>query len=369
MVADRVQSASVAKNGVPSSTDLLTQQAIAAVNGQVLQGAIGGVGSGFMPLDTSYNGNVGLFGGVGGAMTTLDAVTSNAAVDALAAYRAPYSAATLLSGLGMGIPAAPTPLAGEPFETSFAEPRPGVQVAGYVWPSFGGSHARTDEAELTGATGRKDWTSQSKTELFFQGVANGLGALNWGGGRVPPASPGLILVGSLAMGLAKVAAGLVPTNALFNSGNESPSSSQSGSGGRTEVKNGYIYELDSSGRATNIKGTLELNPSQGRDAKAQLEAGGADRLGTDEGGHYIGRRFNGPMDDFNHFAQNMNFNRGSCKALENSWQRAINVGSSVYVDITPKYSGGSLRADPLIVIYSVDEVPYQKSFMNRLGGQ
>ncbi|MBY4770294.1 polymorphic toxin type 43 domain-containing protein [Burkholderia ambifaria] len=131
MVVDQVQGASVAKNGVPSSTDLLTQQAITAVSGQVLPGAIGGVGSGFMPLDTSYNGNVGLFGGVGGVPTTLDAVTSAAAADALAASRAAsaYSAATLLNGLGMGVPSAPTQLAGEPFRTSFAEPQPGVQVA------------------------------------------------------------------------------------------------------------------------------------------------------------------------------------------------------------------------------------------------
>jgi hypothetical protein len=159
MVADRMRGASVAKTSVPRSTDLLTQRAIAAVNGQVLPGAIGGVGSGFMPLDTSYNGNAGLFGGVGGVPTTLDAVTSAAAVYALAAYRAPYSAVTLLSGLGMGIPAAPTPLAAEPFETSFAEPRPGVQMvdrARSFWPSKDGSHAPTGEAELNRTSGKRD---------------------------------------------------------------------------------------------------------------------------------------------------------------------------------------------------------------------
>ena len=106
MVVDQVQGGSAAKSSAPSSTDLLTQQAITAVSGQVLPGAIGGVGSGSMPLDTSYNGNVGLFGGVGGVPTTLDAVTSAAAADALAASRAAsaYSAATLLNGLGMGVP-------------------------------------------------------------------------------------------------------------------------------------------------------------------------------------------------------------------------------------------------------------------------
>jgi len=102
MVADRMQNASIAKTTAPSSTDFLAQQAIAAVNGQVLPGAIGGVGSGFMPLDTSYNGNAGLFGAVGGVTTTLDAVTSAASVDALAASRARYSASSLLFGPSMG---------------------------------------------------------------------------------------------------------------------------------------------------------------------------------------------------------------------------------------------------------------------------
>ncbi|WLE58843.1 hypothetical protein GIY62_17305 [Burkholderia plantarii] len=104
MVTDRMQGASVAKTSVPSSTDLPTQQAVATINGQVLPGAVGGVGSGFMPLDTSYNGNVGLFGVVGGVPTTLDAVTSTTSVDALAASRVPYSASSLLFGPSMGLP-------------------------------------------------------------------------------------------------------------------------------------------------------------------------------------------------------------------------------------------------------------------------
>ncbi|AJK45877.1 LysM peptidoglycan-binding domain-containing protein [Burkholderia plantarii] len=229
MVQDQRQEASVAKTSTPSSADLLAQQAIASVSGQVLPGAVGGVGSGFMPLDTSYNGNVGLFGGVGGVPTTLDAVTNNAAVDALAAYRAPYSAATLLSGLGMGIPAAPTPLAAKPFETSFEEPRPGVKVAGDVWPSFGGSHARTDEAELTGAPDRRDWTSQTLSELAWKGLANGLDAIPLGGGRLPPAGPGFALAGYTAvMGVVKAVAGLVPSNAIFNNASDDrPSPPQS----------------------------------------------------------------------------------------------------------------------------------------------
>jgi hypothetical protein len=90
---------------------------------------------------------------------------------------------------------------------------------------------------------------------------------------------------------------------------------------------------------------------------------------SDEGGHFIGRRFDGPLDDFNHFAQNMNFNRGAYKIVENSWQRALDSGSSVKFDIVPKYLGNSLRPHTIDVIYWIDGVPYQKSFFNRPGGK
>jgi hypothetical protein len=138
---------------------------------------------------------------------------------------------------------------------------------------------------------------------------------------------------------------------------------------RTEVRNGYTYTLDEMNRTTRIEGDLASNPAQGRNALAQLQAGGVDRLPTDEGGHFIGRRFDGPMDDFNHFAQDTNLNRGAYKSLENSWQRALNNGSSVNVDITPNYIENSLRPTSLDVTYSIDGVPYQKTFVNRPGGR
>lgn len=138
---------------------------------------------------------------------------------------------------------------------------------------------------------------------------------------------------------------------------------------RVEVRNGYSYTLDDLNRATRIEGDLVSNPLQGRNVQAQLQAGGIDRLATDEGGHFIGRRFDGPLDDFNHFAQDMNFNRGAYKSLENSWQRALDNGSSVYVDISNNYLENSLRPHSLDIRYTIDGVPYQKSFFNRVGGR
>jgi hypothetical protein len=143
-----------------------------------------------------------------------------------------------------------------------------------------------------------------------------------------------------------------------------------GDGVKIVSRKGYKYEFDAQGRVSKVKGKLKLNKSQGRNAKAQLEAGGKDRLPTDQGGHFIGRRFDGPMDDFNHFAQNGNFNNGAYKSLENSWQRAIEQGKSVEVEITPIYPGGSLRPSAISVRQWIDGVPEDViKFGNNAGGK
>jgi DNA/RNA non-specific endonuclease len=100
-----------------------------------------------------------------------------------------------------------------------------------------------------------------------------------------------------------------------------------------------------------------------------LAAGGADRLPNDQGGHFIGRRFNGPTDEINHFAQNGNFNQGTYKSLENSWERAINNGQSVRVEGTVTHQGDSLRPDTLTVRQWIDGVPQKPiTFNNAPGG-
>ncbi|SEN06325.1 DNA/RNA non-specific endonuclease [Duganella sp. CF517] len=138
---------------------------------------------------------------------------------------------------------------------------------------------------------------------------------------------------------------------------------------KTEIKNGYEYSLDETGRVTRVKGKLTSNPAQIRNSKAQLQAGGKDRLSTDDGGHFIGRRFDGPIDDLNHFAQDMNLNRSAYKKLENEWQTALKNGQEVIVDIRPTYPGSSLRPSSLDINYTIDKVPFEASFKNRTGGK
>lgn len=64
----------------------------------------------------------------------------------------------------------------------------------------------------------------------------------------------------------------------------------------------------------------------------------------------------------------MNFNRSVYKKLENTWQRAIDQGKTVTVDIRPSYPGASLRPSTLDVNYTIDGMLYSKTFANHRGG-
>ncbi|MGU7783237.1 hypothetical protein [Burkholderia sp. PU8-34] len=108
MVVNNVQAASV------DSTTRRTQDAIAAVNGQILPGGLGGVGSGFVAPESTYSNAALLYGAYGGLVDTTPTSYSNASV---------------LYGVGGGAPAAPTVLAGQPFKAQFSDALPGIQVA------------------------------------------------------------------------------------------------------------------------------------------------------------------------------------------------------------------------------------------------
>ncbi|MQU04246.1 DNA/RNA non-specific endonuclease [Pseudomonas helleri] len=135
------------------------------------------------------------------------------------------------------------------------------------------------------------------------------------------------------------------------------------------TKNGYKYDLDDKGRVLKVGGNLKLNKSQARNQNAQRNAGGKDRLPDDQGGHFIGRRFEGPKDEVNHFAQNGNFNNSSYRKLENSWERMLKDKKDVRIEITPKYTGDSLRPDTLKVKQWIDGIPQDLIiFGNKFGG-
>ena len=133
-------------------------------------------------------------------------------------------------------------------------------------------------------------------------------------------------------------------------------------------KNGYTYEIDNQGRTQRASGTLRLATAE-RSPKNQANAGKPDRLPTDDGGHYIAVRFNGPRDEFNHFAQNANFNRGAYRALEGRWAKSIKQGKTVKVSIKSFYLAASRRPNALVVKSTIGGKVRYNSFRNRHGGK
>lgn len=138
---------------------------------------------------------------------------------------------------------------------------------------------------------------------------------------------------------------------------------------RRVVKNGYAFHIDVITRMRRVNGKLTLSPAARRSKRSQAEAGGADRRSTDDGGHFIAARFNGPRDTFSHFAQDASFNRGAYRALEDKWAEALRAGRRVIVDIIPEYGGASVRPSRLIVIWYVDGKRFERTFRNEREGK
>jgi hypothetical protein len=133
---------------------------------------------------------------------------------------------------------------------------------------------------------------------------------------------------------------------------------------RTEVRGSYTYQIDALDRMRMVSGSLTLNDAPVRSRTAQRQAGGADRRTSDDGGHYIAARFNGPTEAFNHFAQDANFNRGGYRLLEEEWAKARRAGKSVTVKIVPYYRGRSTRPYEIDVWFTINGRRKSKKFPN-----
>ncbi|KAA9014990.1 LysM peptidoglycan-binding domain-containing protein [Sphingobium limneticum] len=137
---------------------------------------------------------------------------------------------------------------------------------------------------------------------------------------------------------------------------------------KRETKNGYDFHIDVIARSRRIFGPLSLAVSPVRSRHNQAQAGKPNRLGDDDGGHFIAARFNGPSDSFNHFAQNSNFNRGSYRVMEDLWAKELRAKHKVFVDIEPLYHGASKRPYQLNVYWEVDGKKFRKKFPNEAKG-
>jgi hypothetical protein len=122
-----------------------------------------------------------------------------------------------------------------------------------------------------------------------------------------------------------------------------------------EFQGGFTYVTDAQGRVKQVEATLTPGAKPGvRSGTLQRKAGGVDRLSTDEGGHLIATRFNGPSHEVNHIAQDIQLNRGDFKKLENKWANDLEAGKTVNVKIELSYPKDSQRPSTLRVRHDVD---------------
>ena len=127
--------------------------------------------------------------------------------------------------------------------------------------------------------------------------------------------------------------------------------------------NGYKYTTDELSRTVSAEGKLKLEPETGRNRKLQKEAGGEDRLETDDGGHLIGRQFGG-IGKIDLVPQDSVLNKGAYNRLETRWANAVKNGDEVFVKIEPQYTGDSFRPDSFKVSYSINGEKFKTNFTN-----
>ena len=119
------------------------------------------------------------------------------------------------------------------------------------------------------------------------------------------------------------------------------------------TEEGYKYVTDSSGRISNVEGSLDASKAK-RNAYAQRMVGKDNgRLATDDGGHLIASIFKGSGDLDNLVPMDATLNRGEWKAMEKSWAKALDNGKNVDVRIEPIYSGISQRPISFEVEYKI----------------
>ncbi|MFZ5745670.1 MAG: DNA/RNA non-specific endonuclease [Pseudomonadota bacterium] len=136
----------------------------------------------------------------------------------------------------------------------------------------------------------------------------------------------------------------------------------------TFTRNGYAFGVDAQFRTRRVTGTLTPGPHSSRSRSMQSGAGRPDRRQSDDGGHYIAVRFNGPREKFNHFAQDANFNRGQYRALEDQWAKAIARGEKVLVDLKPAYRGSSQRPSSILIVWTTGTSRKRMRLKNERGG-
>jgi len=138
---------------------------------------------------------------------------------------------------------------------------------------------------------------------------------------------------------------------------------------KQHIRGPYNFYSDILSRPRRMFGEVRPTSSPKRSRGNQRRAGGADRRPTDDGGHFAAPRLGGPIDTFNHFAQDRSLNRGVYRILEQGWYDAANAGHKVFIDIIPHYVGTSQRPDSVVVIWYIDGERQEQQLANEPMGR
>ncbi len=119
---------------------------------------------------------------------------------------------------------------------------------------------------------------------------------------------------------------------------------------------GVTYETNEYGNIVSWEGEVSYTPDNERDNKAQLEAGGKDRLAGDDGGHLVARIHGGNDGIENMVPMRDTINRGDYKSAENEITTALKNGETVTERGTVKYDGESGRPYEFSMEYEYGDV-------------
>jgi hypothetical protein len=134
------------------------------------------------------------------------------------------------------------------------------------------------------------------------------------------------------------------------------------------VENGFTSTTDEFGRLKTVEGKLSLNAGT-RNSGAQQSVGWEDRLPTDQGGHGIATRFNGPSGYNNLVPQDKNLNLSAYKRMENGLAKHVAAGDDVSAKVTYHYDEGGLRPSHIQVNSTINGRKFQNVFENKAGAE
>ena len=141
---------------------------------------------------------------------------------------------------------------------------------------------------------RKGWLRRCDRGTWTSGEFTGGGGGSFGGagasGTWGPSEPRRLPASSRGSG---IVIGFADRSGATGTASPRSASAQS-ERFRTVVRNGYTYQIDTRERTRHVPGILTIADTPSRSRTSQRQAGGAERRASDDGGHYVAARFNGP---------------------------------------------------------------------------